>query len=98
MDNISIAVLCSLLGAAISYFTFQRGNKQDIKAETKEQTAIKTKLDYIAAAMDEIRLDGKARDREFKEMSLRLVKAEESLKAVHRRIDVMEEKYGKQGN
>lgn len=95
MDNVSIAVLCSLLGAVVSYFTFQRGNKQDIKAETKEQTAIKTKLDYIAAAMDEIRLDSKARDREFKEMSLRLVKAEESIKAAHRRLDIVEEKYEK---
>ena len=92
MENISIALLCSLLGAGISYLTLQKNNRRDIRADTREETATRTKLDYIATAVDEIRLDNKARDREVKDMAARLVKVEESCKSAHKRIDSWEEK------
>lgn len=92
MDNISIALLCSLLGAGISYLTFQKHNKKDAENEAREETVIKTKLDYIALAMDEIRLDNKARDREMKEIRESIILLNASIKEAHKRLDTIEGK------
>lgn len=90
MENISLALLCSLLGAGISYLTFQKNSRKDIKAETREEAETKAKLDYIATAVDEIRLDNKARDREMKELRERVIINESSIKSAHKRIDSLE--------
>lgn len=92
MENISIALACTLLGAILSFLTFQRNKGRDIRADTKEEAETKTKLDYIATAVDEIRLDNKARDREMKEFNTRLIRVEESTKSAHKRIDGLEER------
>ena len=90
MENISIALLCTLLGVGLSFLTFQRNKGRDIRADTKEEAETKTKLDYIATAVDEIRLDNKARDREMKEFNTRLIRVEESTKSAHKRLDGLE--------
>lgn len=93
MEDISVALLCSLLGAAISYLTFQKNNKKDIKTETREEAETKAKLDYIVAAVDEIRLDNKARDREIKDLRERVIIIESSTKSAHKRIDKWEKEF-----
>lgn len=87
MDTISIGLICTLLGAIIGIATFSRNRDKDIKKDTKEDAATKAKIDYIATAVDEIRLDNKARDREMTEFNSRLVRVEESVKSAHKRID-----------
>ena len=91
MENISIALLCSLLGAGISYLTLQKNNKKDIKAETREEAETKAKLDYISRGVDDIKLDNKQRDREFLKMNDRLTIVEQSVKSLHKRVDNFEE-------
>ena len=90
MESVSIALICTVAGAIISYFSFQRNKDNDIRANTKEGAETKAKLDYIATAVDEIRLDNKARDREISEFNSRLIRVEESTKSAHKRIDVIE--------
>lgn len=90
METVSIALICTVVGAVISYFSFQRNKDNDIRANTKEGAETKAKLDYIATAVDEIRLDNKARDREISEFNSRLIRVEESTKSAHKRIDVIE--------
>ena len=68
METISIALACTVIGAVISYATFQRNRRHDIRADTREEAQTRAKLDYIATAVDEIRLDNKARDREVTEL------------------------------
>ena len=87
METISVALACTIVGAVISYATFQRNRGHDIRADTREEAETRAKLDYIATAVDEIRLDNKARDREVKE---RVIRNEESTKSAHKRIDEME--------
>lgn len=89
MDTISIGLICTLLGAIIGIATFSRNRDKDIKKDTKEDAATKAKIDYIATAVDEIRLDNKARDREMTEFNSRLVRVEESTKSAHKRIDTI---------
>ena len=91
MESISIALACSLLGAIISYLTFQKNNRKDIKAETREEAETRTKLDYISKGVDDIRIDIKAQQRDIQELKERVVKTEESVKAAHRRLDTLEE-------
>ena len=91
MESISIALACSLLGAIISHLTFQKNNRKDIKAGTREEAETSTKLDYISKGVDDIRIDIKAQQRDIQELKERVVKTEESVKAAHRRLDTLEE-------
>ena len=94
METISIALACTIIGAIISYATFQRNKGHDIRADTREEAVTRAKLDYIATAVDEIRLDNKARDREVTELKERVIRNEESVKSAHKRIDGLEEERG----
>ena len=78
METISIALACTVVGALISYATFQRNRGHDIRADTREEAQTRAKLDYIATAVDEIRLDNKARDREVTELKERVIRNEET--------------------
>ena len=91
METISIALACTLVGSAISYFTFQRNRTNDIRANSREEAETKAKLDYISRGVDDIKLDNKQRDREMLKMNERLTIVEQSAKSAHKRIDSLEE-------
>lgn len=59
METISIALVCTVVGAIISYATFQRNRGNDIRADTREEAETRTKLDYISKGVDDIRIDKK---------------------------------------
>lgn len=92
METISIALICTILGVAISYLTFQRNKDNAIRAETKEDAETKAKLDYISKGVDDIRLDIKSQDRKIEDLKERVTRVEESAKQAHKRInDIKEE-------
>lgn len=91
METIGVGIACSLLGVAISYLTFQKNNRRDIRMETREEVETRTKLDYISKGVDDIRIDIKAHQRDIQDLKERVVKTEESLRAAHRRLDTIEE-------
>lgn len=90
MEKISIALICTILGTVIGIVTFSRNRDKDLKADMKEDAETKAKLNYIVTAVDEIRLDNKARDREMTKFDSRLTRVEESTKSAHKRIDNLE--------
>lgn len=90
METISIALACTVTGIVISYLGFQRNKNNDIRANSREEAKTEAKLDYIATAVDEIRIDNKARDREIKDLRERVIVNETSLKSAHKRIDIIE--------
>ena len=87
MDNISVALICTLLGAVISFLTFQRNSKKDIQLEAKEQIELKTKLDYISKGVDDIKFNDRIRDEQLKKIDERLIIAEEEIKILFRRFE-----------
>ena len=91
MENISITIICTLLGAVIGFATFNRNRDKDIKKDAQEDAETKAKLDYISRGVDDIKLDNKQRDREFLEMNKRLTVVEQSVKSLHKRVDNFEE-------
>lgn len=90
MENISLGVICTLLGAVLSYLSFQRNKGHDIRADTREEAETRTKLDYISKGVDDIRLDIKSQQREMQELKERVIKNTESIKSAHKRLDDME--------
>lgn len=90
METVSVALACTVLGAIISYMTFQRNKTKDIRADTKEEAETKAKLDYISKGVDDIRIDIKAQQRDIQELKERVIKNEASLKSAHKRIDNIE--------
>lgn len=95
METISVALVCTLIGTIISYLVFQRNKNNDIRANSREEAKTEAKLDYIATAVDEIRIDNKARDREIKDIRERVIIMEASSKSAHKRIDTVEEEIKK---
>ena len=91
METISIALVCTILGAIIGIATFSRNRDKDIKKDAKEDAETKAKLDYISRGVDDIKLDNKQRDREMLKMNDRLIIVEQSVKSAHKRIDNLEE-------
>ncbi len=92
MDNISIALACTLLGAVLSFLTFQRNKGHDIRTDTREGAETRTKLDYISKGVDDIRIDFKTQQRDIQALKERVIKNEESTKSAHKRIDGLEER------
>lgn len=90
METISIALICTGLGAVLSYLTFQRNKDNAIRAETREGAYSSAKLDYISKGVDDIRLDIKSQDRKIQDTIERVIRIEESAKSAHKRIDDIE--------
>lgn len=91
MDNVTIGVICSLLGAVVSFFTITRYYKQDTKEEATSNTRLADRLDYISNGVDNIRIDIKAQAQKIDTMAERLTRVEESTKSAHHRLDSLEE-------
>lgn len=94
--KIDITVLVGFIGTVISIWCMlvkwkKDGAKQESQ-ETKEQTILSTKLDYISKSIDDIKVDLRARAKENAELKERLIKVEESTKSAHKRIDELEER------
>lgn len=88
MDNVTIGVICSLLGAVVSFISISIYYRQDGQHDGN----ISTKIDYIQRGVDDIRLDIKAQDNKIENIIERLAKVEDSTKSAHHRLDRIEEK------
>lgn len=93
--TISVAAIATVLGGIIGFLGFQRNMKSDIKNDTKENTALAVKLDYISKGVDDIRLDIKSTNREVESIKTELAIQKESLKAIHKRVDTLEKEIDK---
>ena len=83
METISITLLCTVIGAAIGYLTFQRNTKSDVKQDTRDSTSVAVKL-------DDIRLDIKSTNREVDRLKEQVARHDESLKSAHKRLDKLD--------
>ena len=69
MENISLAVICSLVSIVISYLTFTRNGTKDVRSETAKSVELKSKLEYISRGIDDIKLENRIRDEQMKSLS-----------------------------
>ena len=94
--KIDITVLVGFVATVLSIWGILSKWKKDSvnqeSQETKEQTILSTKLDYISKNIDDIKVDLRARAKENAELKERLIKVEESTKSAHKRLDEIENK------
>lgn len=96
METVSIALACTVLGAIISYMTFQGNKTKDIRADTKEEvegiTTVAQEIKYVSRGVDEIKYDLRDINKNMSDINERLIRVEESTKSAHKRLDNLEGK------
>lgn len=94
METISIALVCTIGGAIISYLSFERKKHNDIRADTREETEGMTKITqeikYVSKGVDDIKYDLRDINKNMSDMSEKVIRLEESCKSAHKRIDNLE--------
>lgn len=87
MENISVAVLCTIISITISYLSFAKNSAKDIKKETTENVELKSRLEYISRGIDDIKLDNRVRDEQIKKLNERVIIVENDLKSLSKRFE-----------
>ena len=90
MNELTIGLLCSVVGTVLGVMTALNYAKKDTKEETQCNTRLESKIDYAARGIDDIKLDNKEQSRQLNSISDRLIVVEESTKSAHKRIDKLE--------
>ena len=90
METISIALLCSILGASLSFLSFQRNGRKETEDRVKRETKNEAQLDYIQKGIDEVRFNDRVRDEQLKNMNDRLIIIENETRVLFKRCDKLD--------
>ena len=90
MDNVTLGIVCTVIGTVLGIIGAINYAKKDTKEETQCTTRLETKIDYTARGIDDIKLDNKEQSRRIISINDRLIVVEESAKSAHKRIDKLE--------
>lgn len=92
--ELSTAIIISVLSLGFSVFMGLKNNKRtdnkEIEERVKENTRINMKLDAISSNTTEIKNEALEMRKEINSHDNRIIKAEESVKSAHHRIDGLE--------
>ena len=80
----------TVLGLLLSYLTFWRNSKKEVKDDGKQAGTMLTELGYIKANTDEIKAEQREQRKTNMEVVTRLTAVEASAKQAHKRLDTME--------
>ena len=89
--NVVVGLICTVLGAVISYAAFTRNKGKDDKHDGQQIGTVLTELGYIKSNTDEIKNEQREQRRVNTEFAERLSSVEASAKSAHHRIDRLEE-------
>lgn len=94
--TIEIALLISIVSVVFSIFfglkNSKRTDTKDLEERVKENTRINIKLDNIGQTTQEIKSEISSMREDIRSHNDRIIKLEESCKASHHRLDVLEER------
>ena len=88
--NIIVGLVCTVLGAAISYATFSRNKGKDDRSNGQQHGTVLTELGYIKSNTDEIKTEQREQRKTNTAVEGRLAAVEASAKSAHHRIDHLE--------
>ena len=91
MNELSIGILCTIGGFALSYFGFLRNSKKDTKEEAGNSTRVEIKLDYAIIGINEIKDQIKDTRNDITGLKDRMTRAEEKIDNANKRIDSLQE-------
>lgn len=90
VEYVSVALLCTLIGAAIGIATFSRNKTKDDQAEGRQSGQMLTELGYIKSGIDDIKTEQREQRHINTETATKLAAVEASAKQAHKRIDRIE--------
>lgn len=99
--TVELSLLISGISVAFAVFfgikNLKRSEKQEIKDDVSEITALLVKLEWISGGISEIKNELLNVKKDMKEDRERIIKVEESSKHAHKRIDNLEHKLEMEG-
>ena len=90
--TIEAGILIAGLSLLVGFMGYSLDKNKTIKEDGEQSAIISTKLDNIERGVESIRIDIKASEKRVNDLSEKLVRVEESVKSVHKRVDKLEEK------
>lgn len=88
--NIVVGIVCTVLGATLSYVAFSRNKTKDDKSEGQQTGVVLTELGYIKGGIDDLKAENREQRKVNTEVYSRLSAVESSAKQAHHRIDRLE--------
>lgn len=88
--NIIVGLVCTVLGAVISYLSFFRNKSKDDRNDGHQAGVMLTELGYIKGSVDSINKKMDKQEERNMEIVERLSSVEASAKQAHKRIDRLE--------
>ncbi|MBY0122138.1 hypothetical protein [Bacillus sp. S/N-304-OC-R1] len=93
--TIELGVFISVLSVSIAFLGYSLNKSKAIKSDGQESAELKAELGYIRKGVDDIRIDLKANERQITALGERVTRIEESSKAAHKRLDMLEKENDK---
>lgn len=90
--TVEIGALIGVLSFVIGYIAHVRTGKKDVEEKAEERATMNTKLTNIDTGVRDIQVQVRNTDNRLDEINDRVIRAEESVRSAHKRIDRMEEK------
>ena len=91
INEIELAIIISALSLIFGVYSgmaaIRRNNKSDNRREASEMTMVIVKLEDISSGISEIKTDLRNVKGDIKEITERLIVAEQSVKQAHERLD-----------
>lgn len=85
-----LSVVGTISGVILGWTGKTRTVRQDTTQEVRENTTIKSDVEYIKRGVDDMRLEMRSQGQRFDVLAERVTRVEESSKQAHLRIDRMD--------
>lgn len=82
-----ISAVAAISGVVLGWTGKTRTVRQDTTQEVRENTTIKSDVEYIKRGVDDMRLEMRAQGQRFDVLAERVTRVEESAKQAHHRLD-----------
>lgn len=88
--NIAVVIsgACAICGVIFGLLGYISGRKKECREDAKEDGASKVDMKYVIRRVDDILLEQKDTNKGVNQLSERVTRTEESLKSLHKRMDM----------
>ena len=92
--TVLVGLVSTLLGIVVTVLKLSKDDNKEIKEKAINESKVGQEIFYISKNIEDIKFNQRTFTEEIKNINDRLIKAEESIKNAHIRIDHIEEKGG----
>ena len=92
--TVLVGLVSTLLGIVVTILKLRKDDNKEIKEKAINESKVGQEIFYISKNIEDIKFNQRTFTEKIKNINDRLIKAEESIKNAHIRIDHIEEKGG----